>query len=75
LEENWILVESRYEKSGIGRALFISILLVLLSQEFDLVLIAYLLSRETFWVAAQRIRSSRPQEVLEVESQDWRRLP
>jgi hypothetical protein len=48
--------------------LFISILLVLLCQEFDLVLIVCLFSRETFWVAAQWIRSSRPQEVLEVES-------
>ncbi len=27
------------------------------------------------WVAAQRIRSSRPPEVLEAESQDWGRLP
>jgi hypothetical protein len=47
LKENWILDEFQPGKSGIGPVLFISILLILISQEFDLVIIVCLFSKET----------------------------
>ena len=74
LKENWILVEFQVWKvwnwsSPIHQH---SISLTLPRVWFGTNSLSFL--QRDLWVSAQRIRSSRPQEVLEVESQDWRRL-